>query len=372
MNIRTLSAAIVALSLSACMQITKTVAPSSPPPVIAQTPSLPPPVESAPAVDAAAIAVAERDLKALGYSAGKSGDINDFTLRHAIAAFEKDQGLPEDGQLSAALEGRLKQLHFVLLRKNRAPDSRNTLFVFSDGTVRNTAVDMLPPIPAGLASDAPPDLLRPMRPGTEAIYHLGHRTKAVGFAASKSVSCRTGHMIRANTVFGEADVLALDCQIEGEAAGAWHCLYSPTLDFVVEQDSGGKSRTLVAMRPSTANWPPAARTGLDWAITHALDSPASDTPIQWSSTGITAHFEIRALGRISGQELGLAGKYAGASCRRFELTGNGHPPSHYPGIACRNANGTWTFAGTGLALSSPAKAMRIRTVPPNLKSAQNP
>ena len=25
-------------------------------------------------------------------------------------------------------------------------------------------------------------------------------------------------MIRANTVFGEADVLALDCQIEGEAA----------------------------------------------------------------------------------------------------------------------------------------------------------
>lgn len=365
MRSQILSASILVLVLSACAQNAKPVA-SSPPPATVQ--AQPQPVAQAePAVDAAAIALAERDLKALGYSSGKSDDIGDTTLRHAILAFEKDQGLPEDGQLSPALEERLKQLRSAVAGRSATPGKHNSLFVYSDGTVRNSGLDSLPPVPAGLASDAPAALLRPPRPASEASYHFGHRSQGGGFSATETISCHTGHLIRSSAAFGGPDLLSIDCTLTDDPK-PWHSLFSPALDTVVEQAGAGRSRILVAIRPSTASWPAAARTGLDWAITHALEAPASDTPISWSSTGVAQHFEVRALGRISGRDLGLAGKYASLNCRRFELAENDR--SRYPGIACRNGNGTWTLAGTGIALSSPAWTTTMR--PADGKGAPNP
>jgi hypothetical protein len=366
MKIRMPGVAILALVLSACAQTTKTAAPS-PPPVTAAAAPAPRPAQIAPPVDAAALTLAERDLRALGYPAGKSADANDATLRRAILAFEKDQGLPEDGELSPALDERLKQLRITMLGRNAAPGNRNALFVYSDGTVRSSGLDPLPPVPAGQDSDAANDILRPMRPASEANYHLGHRIQDRGFVATRSISCHTGHLIRSSTAFGASDLLAVDCQMEGGTGHAWHSLYSPVLDTVVEQDGAGKSRFLVAIRPSTANWPAAARTGLDWAITHALETPASDNPLQWSSTGVAQHFEVRAFGKVSGRDLGLAGRLAALSCRHFELNENDRSPSRYPGIACENAKGNWTIAGAGIALSSPAKTMGMRTDSPSLE-----
>jgi hypothetical protein len=366
-----LSAAILALVLSACAQDVETVVPSPAPPSVAPTPPQPP-AHTATEVDAAAIGQAERDLKTLGYAAGKSDEINDATLRRAILAFEKDQGLAEDGQLSPAVQERLKQLRSAMLGRNSAPTKRNGLRVYSDGTISSTGINPVPPLAAGLASDAAADFLHPARPGSESNFHLGHRTHEGVFVATKSVSCHTGHMIRSNMAFGATDLLAVDCHLEGDDSHAWHSLYSPALDTVVQQDGAGKSRILVAIRPSTGNWPVAARTGLDWAITHALETPASDTPVQWSSTGVAQHFEVRAYGRISGRELGLAGKHAAINCRRFELAANDRPPSRYPGIACQNGNGVWTIAGTGIALSSPAKAMTMRSAVPDRNGAPSP
>ena len=368
MKVQTLTAAILVLVLSACAQNAKPVASSPPPPKTAETPP-PPPVEPAPGMDPAAITLAERDLRALGYPAGKSQDVNDATLRHAILAFERDQGLAEDGQLSPALEERLKQLRSAMLGRISAPANRDALFVYSDGTVRNGGLDTFPPVPAGLASDAPAGFLRPLRPASEASYHLGHRTQGGGFVPTRTVNCHTGHMIRSSTAFGGPDLLAMDCSIEDDAR-PWHSLYSPMLDTIVEQDGAGRSRTLVAIRPSTADWPAAARTGLDWAITHALEAPASDTPLAWSSTGVAHHFEVRAFARTSGRELGLAAKFAGLDCRRFELAEKDR--SRYPGIACRNGNGAWTLAGTAIALSSPARAVTMRATPAGGKSAPKP
>ncbi|HEY1876483.1 MAG TPA: peptidoglycan-binding domain-containing protein, partial [Rhizomicrobium sp.] len=128
-----LSAAILALVLSACAQDVETVVPSPAPPSVAPTPPQPP-AHTATEVDAAAIGQAERDLKTLGYAAGKSDEINDATLRRAILAFEKDQGLAEDGQLSPAVQERLKQLRSAMLGRNSAPTKRNGLRVYSDGT----------------------------------------------------------------------------------------------------------------------------------------------------------------------------------------------------------------------------------------------
>lgn len=365
MKFRKLSLTILALVLSACASTTKTAAPSPPSVAAAEAPP-PTPVQAAPAVDAASVALAERDLKALGYPAGKSGDINDATLRRAILAFEKDQGLAEDGGLSLTLEERLKQLRITMLGRNTTPSNRNALFVYSDGTVRSSGLDPLPPVPVGQVSDVAGDFLRPMRPASGARYHLGHRTQDRGFVATRSVSCHTGHLIRSNTAFGASDLLAVDCQMEDGADRGWHSLYSPVLDTVIEQNGAGKGRILVAIRPSTANWPAAARTGLDWAITHALEMPASDTPLQWSSTGVAQHFDVRAFGKVSGRDLGLAGRFATLTCRRFELSENDHSPSRYPGIACQNAKGNWTIAGAGIALSSPAKTMGMGTTTSSL------
>ena len=116
-----------------------------------------------------------------------------------------------------------------------------------------------------------------------------------------------------------------------------------------EQESKGG---LVAIRPSTVGWPPAARAGLDWAISHALEV-AGSPPIAWSSTGVAQHFEIHATPVLSSREAAMAGD-AAQSCRHFELRG---AERHYPGIACRDANGEWYFLHSRVRLAHPARRL---------------
>ena len=120
-----------------------------------------------------------------------------------------------------------------------------------------------------------------------------------------------------------------------------------------EQESKGG---LVAIRPSTAGWPPAARAGLDWATSHALDV-AGGQPVAWSSTGVEQHFEIYATQVLSPRETALAGDMA-QTCRHFELRG---AERHYPGIACRDANGEWYFLHSRVRLAHPARRLGSQT-----------
>ena len=117
-----------------------------------------------------------------------------------------------------------------------------------------------------------------------------------------------------------------------------------------EQESNGG---LVAIRPSTAGWPPAARAGLDWAISHALDAAG---PIAWSSTGVEQHFEIQATA-ISPREAAMSGN-AAQSCRHFELRG---AERRYPGLVCRDANGEWYFFNSRIRLAHPARKLGPQT-----------
>jgi len=120
---------------------------------------------------------------------------------------------------------------------------------------------------------------------------------------------------------------------------------------IVPWEQEGKGG-LVAIRPSTAGWPPAARAGLDWATTHALEV-AGSPPIAWSSTGVAQHFEIHATPVLSPREAAMAGD-AAQSCRHFELRG---AERHYPGIACRDANGEWYFLHSRIRLAHPARRL---------------
>lgn len=117
----------------------------------------------------------------------------------------------------------------------------------------------------------------------------------------------------------------------------------------IQWDQTFGRNALVAVRPATSGWPPAARTGLDWAISHALDQNGA-APTQWSSTGVEQRFEIRTFA-LSPREAALAGHPAGP-CRRFEMRADAQ--RRYPGIACRDASGSWIIARSKVKLARPA------------------
>ena len=115
----------------------------------------------------------------------------------------------------------------------------------------------------------------------------------------------------------------------------------------------GDTDSLVAIRPSMTGWPPAARTGLDWAVSHALDNPASSVT-KWSSTGVRQNFEIYA-SELTPGEAALAGDDA-QSCRRFEMRSS-ERQSRYPGIACRDSKGWWYLLHSAIRLARPATGL---------------
>src|SRR5215469_14085609 len=114
-----------------------------------------------------------------------------------------------------------------------------------------------------------------------------------------------------------------------------------------EQDA---PRALVAIRPAMNDWPAAAKAGLDWALTHALETPSSPTPVIWSSTGVEEAFEIRTYPTLTPREAVLVGGDP-SSCRKFELKSEG---ARYPGIACRDNYGTWYIPHSTVRLARPA------------------
>jgi peptidoglycan hydrolase-like protein with peptidoglycan-binding domain len=116
-----------------------------------------------------------------------------------------------------------------------------------------------------------------------------------------------------------------------------------------EQQSG--DRSLVAVRPSTTGWPAEAKAGLDWAVTHALD--VAGPPLEWSSTGVAARFEIRTFPTLTPREAALAGPNAGG-CHRFEMRSGDH---RYPAIACPDAKGMWSIPHSHIRLARPASGL---------------
>lgn len=117
------------------------------------------------------------------------------------------------------------------------------------------------------------------------------------------------------------------------------------------QRSGKTS--LVAVRPSTSTWPSAARAGLDWATSHALDLNNGAATF-WTSTGVEQRFEIRTLA-LSQQETALLGEQA-ARCRRYELR-TYLPQRGYPAMACADKAGNWFVGLSKVQIARPASSV---------------
>jgi Putative peptidoglycan binding domain len=312
----------------------------------------------APAPDSDMIEAVQRDLKALGYAVGKPGELTDPLFQRAILAFEKDQGLTQDGNLTPTLVDRIRQVRVQLPKAFPVVAQDGEMLVYSDGSERRQPLGLLPAPPAGLVSDASANFLQPLRPGLTGSYHLGRRAKDGSFTIVASVTCKIGRVVPLNAPLGLFDSLMVECGAEGKDMPAmqWRSFYAIKLGLVIRQEAApaaGGARDLIAVRPVTTGWPSAARTGLDWAITHALETPVSTTPVLWSSTAVPPHFEIHAAAALSPHDAGLPGG-ATPSCRRFDLMQTGEPVRHYPGIACRNAKGSWSLAQSRVELASPA------------------
>jgi len=259
---------ILALLGASCSQPAKQTPPTVAAPAPQSAAVAPPPMpDQDSSLDEHTIAAAQRALTQLGYATGTADGVMGPATRRAIAAFQKDHGLAEDGRLSLALVAMLGTLAAQAPKINTTSVTAGDTLLFGDG--------------------------------------------------SKEVA-------------------------KSERVIAW-------------EEPG---RGLVAIRPSTAGWPPAARAGLDWAITHALDV-AGSTPLAWSSTGVDQHFEIHATAALSPREAALAGPLA-SSCRHFELHGD---QRHYPGLACRDANGEWYFLHSRIRLAHPARRLGSQTEP---------
>jgi hypothetical protein len=356
MKANRLLTALTLVVLAACTQTPK------PAPVFAPVPAAPAPMPvvetpAVPAIDPAAFAQAQASLRALGYNPGKAGDPADPLFQRALVSFQKDQGLDQDGILGPQVMEKLRLMRAAL---RTVPSAAPGVFIYSGRASDHQALTLATP-PDGFATDAPANFLMPLRAGAQAVIHLTPQD-----GAPVTVTCRTGKMAGTNLPLGKIETLAVDCRGEAADDPQWHDLFSTRLGVVVQRQSKSGTRELIAARPVTAGWPLAARAGLDWALSHALDDPAAKITLQWSSTGVTPHFDIKVSARIKGGEAGLGKSFAAASCRRFELAQTGSKAS-YPGIACQNSAGDWVLPGSGVSIARPAGRAGQHT--PALRSA---
>src|SRR5438067_12842860 len=184
MNRNKLLGALLLLALSGCTQTPKVVAPVPAPaePVMAPPRPLQLPA-AAPAVDPATFALVQANLRALGYALGKVSDPADPAFQRAVVNFQRDQGMAEDGQLTAQVIEKLRMMRAALRSIPAAPPAG--LFVYN-GSAGRRALTLASP-PEGFASDAPANFLVPLKAGSQALLHLTRKG-----AAPIAITCHSG------------------------------------------------------------------------------------------------------------------------------------------------------------------------------------
>jgi hypothetical protein len=340
-NKKLLSHVLVVLVVTGCTQAPKLSAPA-PHIETASTSQLIAKPLVQPPVDPTIFVHAQANLRALGYAVGKTPTPTDPTFQHALIAFEHDQGLAEEPVLIPAVLEKLTSLRAEL--QPASVPARDGVFIYS-GSMSHQAVLLATP-PGGYNSDATAKFLTPLHPGGQAKMHLSRKG-----STPIAITCSVGRLTNSKLPL-VAYVLPVDCHGDTPHAPRWLDLFSPRLGLVIQQQTSSGHRDLIAVRPNTVNWPVAARSGLDWALSSALDT-AGSAPIEWSSTGVAPHFEIKAWGHLNGEDLGLNEDLANAPCRRFELTESGNKVS-YPGIACQTVAGMWMLPSSRTVIARPA------------------
>ena len=137
------------------------------------------------------------------------------------------------------------------------------------------------------------------------------------------------------------------CFRQTDPAGiAWRRVwyYAPAVRHYVRRidsyadDTPPRMVDLVAVRLGGASWPPAARTGLEWALADGLDNRPDGEGFTWRSSGVDADVRI---------EIGTTSRNAdGAACRTYvQVLTTAAGERRYPALACRDSGGAWNVPG---------------------------
>jgi hypothetical protein len=160
-------------------------------------------------------------------------------------------------------------------------------------------------------------------------------------------SCRRTGEKTITVPAGRFETILVSCSRKPGPKGEWRkriWYYAPAVRHFVRRDSfdaAGRRRRirLVSLRPGWKDWPPAARTGLDWAIQDTLTNGAKGIGVEWGSSGVGTKLTI-----LPGLTFTAKGK---RRCRKFALV-QAAPmaPRVFPAIACWDAKRSkWLVPG---------------------------
>ena len=331
------------------------------------------------------VKAAQRALLELGYyEAGIDGIVGPKT-KSAIRAFQKNSKLQITGDLTpellrsvveSAAGARQRLSSFTGLAQPvyeagdrfyysdgssetvLSLDGGRVVWEASDGTRRTAPWNfILPPFAwysehgSGSAeADTAPDVLWPLKPGTEVRFSVSSTLMESSPNPEQDFElwhCRVRSATRLTVPAGSFDTLPIMCSVFHQPAGpkrsiTWN--YAPAIGHFVRRseavgDEKDMSIELVGVELGGRDWPAAARTGLDWAFQHALESEASSRSVEWESSALPGHIEIAALAPVDYGSEGTCRRFAAT---RFDAEGM---KRIYPGIACRGPDGVWAVPG---------------------------
>lgn len=342
------------------------------------------------------VAEAQRMLARLGYDPGPADGVLGRRSKAAIAEYRRDRGLPPGDKVDADLLDHL-QSEIRKAERRRTITYRavaqhplaetGDVYVYSDGTVETVLRRAGPRVwwRAGDGSeylahanfllprwrrtgsgaeppriDADAEDLWPAPGGSPVIFHVAATDPATPSGESASPqewNCAAHGKRRIEVPAGQIDTLVIACRRTPAPADQWQqrtWYYSPALGHFVRREdrlaggARGPTLDLVAIRPGGAEWPPAARAGLDWALEQALQNGPDAGPTTWKSSGVEDFFVIRVTGD-SASELGGGGPCLSYIQERFPEQRH----RVYAGLACRDpVTGSWTLPFLGPATPS--------------------
>ena len=320
------------------------------------------------------VRAAQDYLARLGYYSGPIDGINGPKTRTAVASYQTDSGLPPDGKVSRDLIARLAGAPSPGAQRDKVERVAGPLYepgdsyAYTDGqveTVLSTSENRVTwqdakgqqwsadsdfTVPTRRSDpDADVASLRPftwpLRVGATASYTV----KAAASDHADHWQCIVESREQTAVVAGTFDSYKIVCRRGDDPPGSaasrtWY--YAPAIGhyvrYVDNAANGAQSRDLVAVSPGELGWPPEARTGLEWAVSHALDAEPDGPAVPWQSSAVAARFVIEP---GSGVDVGQSGE-----CRRFKQTRIAADTTKrvYPGVACRVQN-RWRPFGSAAA-----------------------
>lgn len=303
------------------------------------------------------VRAAQDYLARLGYYGGPIDGINGPKTRTAVASYQTDSGLPPDGKVSRDLIARLAGAPSAPAQRDRVDRGTGSLYepgdayAYSDGQVETVLSTSEKSVTwqdaAGRQWSADPDFTVPTRrsdPDADvASLHPFTWPLRVGATASYTVKTATSDHVehwqcvvegreQTAVMAGTFDSDKIVCRSADDpsneaASRTWY--YAPAIGHYVRYvdtgANGARSRDLVAVSPGELGWPPEARTGLEWAVSHALDGDSGGQAVPWQSSAVAARFIIEPGSRV---DVGQS-----AECRRFQADEDrrGHDETHLSG-----------------------------------------